>query len=40
MKKRIGHKLLPLSRRLTPTQKKRRAKRIARHETRDSYEEK
>ncbi len=40
MKKRKGHKLLPLSRRLTPAQKIRRAKRISKREAQDTYTEK
>jgi len=39
-KKRLGWKLLPLSKRLTSAQKKRRAKRIERREEKYTYQEK
>lgn len=39
MKKRIGHKLLSLKIRLTPTQAKKREKRIKRRIEKDSYKE-
>lgn len=39
-KKRIGWKLLPLNKRLTLAQKKRRVKRIKRREEKYTYQEK
>ena len=39
-KKRLGWRLLPLSKRLTPAQKIRRAKRISKREAQDTYTEK
>lgn len=36
MARKIRHKLLPLSRRLTPAQKKRRAERIKKREIKDT----
>jgi len=39
MKKRRGHKLLPLRTRLTPAQAKRRTKKIERRIEKDTYKE-